>query len=270
MGLLSGKKAFIFGVANDMSIAWGIAKALHAEGAELGFNFLGEALEKRVRPLAESVNASLILPCDVSKDSEIEALYKEVEKKWGKFDILIHCIAFANRDDLKGAFVNTSRAGFALALDISAYSLIAISKPAVPLLNPGASIIALTYYGSVKVIPNYNVMGVAKAALEANVRYLAYDLGPKDIRVNAISAGAIKTLASSAVGGIKSMLKASEDMTPLKRNVDKDEVGKTAVYLASDWASGVTGDILYVDAGANIVGMNLDIKKPEDAPPAAK
>ncbi|HEY5038090.1 MAG TPA: SDR family oxidoreductase, partial [bacterium] len=159
MGLLSGKKAFIFGVANDRSIAWGIAKAFHAEGAELGFNFLGEALEKRVRPLAESVGSKLILPCDVSKDTEIEALYKEVEKTWGKFDILIHCIAFANKDELSGAFSNTSRSGFHLAMDISAFSLIAITKPAVPLLNDGGSIIALTYYGSEKVIPNYNIMG---------------------------------------------------------------------------------------------------------------
>ncbi len=267
MGLLTGKKAFIFGVANDMSIAWGIAKALHAEGAELGFNYLGEALEKRVRPLADSVGSKLILPCDVSKDEEIAALYKEVEKAWGKFDILIHCVAFANKDDLKGTFTNTSRAGFHLALDISAFSLLAITRPAVPLLNDGASIIALTYYGSVKVIPNYNVMGVAKAALEAIVRYLAYDLGPKNIRVNAISAGAIKTLASSAVGGIKSMLKASEEMTPLRRNVSQDEVGSTAAYLASSWSSAVTGEVLYVDAGASIVGMNLDIKKEE--PPAA-
>src|SRR5665213_3008411 len=194
MGLLTGKKAFIFGAANDRSIAWGIAKALHAEGAELGFNFLGEALEKRVRPLAESLNAKLILPCDVAKDNEIEALYKEVEKAWGKFDILIHCIAFANKEELSGAFSNTSRAGFHLAMDISAYSLIAIPRPAVPLLNDGASIIALTYYGSEKVVPNYNVMGVAKAALEANVRYLAYDLGAKNIRVNAISAGPIKNI----------------------------------------------------------------------------
>ncbi|HVM32830.1 MAG TPA: enoyl-ACP reductase [bacterium] len=263
MGLLSGKKAFIFGVANERSIAWGIAKALHAEGAELGFNFLGEALEKRVRPLAESVNAKMILPCDVSKDNEIEALYKEVEKTWGKFDILVHCIAFANKDDLTGAFSNTSRAGFHLALDVSAFSLLAITRPAVPLLNEGASIIALTYYGSEKVIPNYNVMGVAKAALEASVRYLAYDLGPKGIRVNAISAGPLKTLAASAVGGIKSMLKAAEDMNPLKRNITQDEVGSTATYLASSWASGVTGEVLFVDAGANIVGMHFDEKKAE-------
>ena len=266
MGLLSGKKAFIFGVANERSIAWGIAKAFHAEGAELGFNYLGEALEKRVRPLAESVNAKLILPCDVAKDGEIEALYKEVEKAWGKFDILVHCVAFANKDELSGAFSNTSRAGFHLAMDISAYSLIAIARPAVPLLNEGGSVIALTYYGSQKVLPNYNVMGVAKAALEASVRYLAYDLGAKGIRVNAISAGPIKTLASSAVGGFKNMLKAAGEMTPLKRNVSQEEVGSTAVYLASPWASGVTGDILYVDAGANIVGMHFDEKKEEGSP----
>jgi enoyl-[acyl-carrier protein] reductase I len=268
MGLLTGKKAFIFGVANDRSIAWGIAKALHAEGAELGFNYLGEALEKRVRPLAESLNAKLILPCDVAKDNEIEALYKEVEKAWGKFDILIHCIAFANKEELSGAFSNTSRAGFHLAMDISAYSLIAITRPAVPLLNDGASIIALTYYGSEKVIPNYNVMGVAKAALEANVRYLAYDLGSKNIRVNAISAGPIKTLAASGVGGFKSMLKTAGEMTPLRRNVSQDEVGATATYLASNWASGVTGEVIFVDAGANIVAMNIDVK--EEAPAAPK
>lgn len=269
MGLLTGKKAFIFGVANDRSIAWGIAKAFHAEGAELGFNFLGEALEKRVRPLAESVGSKLILPCDVSKDEEINALYKKVAETWGKFDILIHCIAFANKDELSGAFYNTSRAGFHLALDVSAYSLTAITRPAVPLLNEGGSIIALTYYGSEKVIPNYNVMGVAKAALECSVRYLAYDLGPKAIRVNAISAGPLKTLAASAVGGIKTMLKASEEMNPLKRNITQDEVGTTATYLASSWASGVTGEVLYVDAGANIVGMHFDEKKQEGSPASA-
>jgi len=267
MGLLSGKKAIIFGVANDRSIAWGIAQAFHQEGAELGFNFLGEALEKRVRPLAASVNAKLVYPCDVSKDDQIDAFYKEVEKAWGKFDILVHCIAYANKEELANPFSTTSRAGFQLALDISAYSLIAITRPAIPLLNPNASIITLTYYGSQKVIPNYNVMGVAKAALEASVRYLADDLGKKGIRVNAISAGAIKTLAASGVGGFKTMLKTSEGLTPLKRNVSQEEVGKTATYLASDWASGVTGDILYVDAGANVIGMRFDEKKDES--PAA-
>ena len=266
MGLLSGKKAFIFGVANDRSIAWGIAKAFHAEGAELGFNYLGEALEKRVRPLAESLGATLILPCDVAKDDQIESLYKEVEKTWGKFDILVHCIAFANRDELSGAFSNTSRAGFHLALDISAYSLVAITRPAVPLMNEGGSIIALTYYGSEKVIPNYNVMGVAKAALECSVRYLANDLGSKGIRVNAISAGPIKTLAASAVGGLKSMIKTAGEMTPLRRNVSQDEVGTTATYLASSWASGVTGEVIFVDAGANIIGMYFDEKKAEGTP----
>jgi len=266
MGLLSGKKAFIFGVANDRSIAWGIAKAFHAEGAELGFNYLGEALEKRVRPLAESVDAKLILPCDVSKDDQIDSLYKQVEKVWGKFDILVHCIAFANKDELAGAFSNTSRAGFHLALDISAYSLIAIARPAVPLLNPGGSIITLTYYGSEKVIPNYNAMGVAKAALESSVRYLAYDLGSQGIRVNAVSAGPIKTLAASGVGGFKAMLKTAGELTPLRRNVTQDEVGATATYLASAWASGVTGEVIYVDAGANIVGMHFEEKKEEGNP----
>jgi enoyl-[acyl-carrier protein] reductase I len=268
MGLLSGKKAFIFGVANDRSIAWGIAKAFHAEGAELGFNFLGEALEKRVRPLAESVGAKLILPCDVSKDTEIESLYKEVEKAWGKFDILVHCIAFANKEELSNPFSTTSRAGFHLAMDISAYSLVAITRPAVPLLNEGGSIITLTYYGSEKVIPNYNIMGVAKAALECSVRYLAADLGAKGIRVNAISAGPIKTLAASGVGGFKTMLKTAGDMTPLKRNVSQDEVGNTATYLASPWSSGVTGEVIYVDAGANIIGMHFDEKKEEGPAPA--
>jgi enoyl-[acyl-carrier protein] reductase I len=266
MGLLSGKKAFIFGVANERSIAWGIAKALHAEGAEIGFNYLGEALEKRVRPLAESLGSKLILPCDVSKDDQIEALYKEVEKAWGKFDILVHCVAFANREELSGSFTNISRAGFHLALDISSYSLIAITRPAVPLLNEGASIMALTYYAAEKVIPNYNVMAIAKSALECCVRYLAYDLGGKNIRVNAISAGPIKTLAASAVGGLKSMLKTAGEMTPLKRNVSQDEVGATATYLASSWSSGVTGEIIYVDAGANIVGMYFDEKKEEGTP----
>lgn len=269
MGLLSGKKAFIFGLANDHSIAWGIARAFHAEGAELGFNYLGEALEKRVRPLAESVGATLVLPCDVSKDEQIDALYAEVAKKWGKLDILVHCVAYANKSDLGGAFSNTSRAGFGLALDISAYSLIAITRPAIPLMKDGGSIIALTYYGSVKVAPNYNVMGVAKAALESSVRYLAYELGPQNIRVNAISAGAIKTLAAAGVGGFRTMLRIAGETSALKRNVTQEEVGSTAVYLASPWSSGVTGETLYVDAGANIVAMSVIEKEKKDDAPAA-
>ncbi|MES2201261.1 MAG: enoyl-ACP reductase [candidate division FCPU426 bacterium] len=264
MGLLDGKKALIFGVANERSIAWGIAKALHREGAELGFTFLGEALEKRVRPLAESVNSRLVEPCDAGNDAQIAAVYETLAKTWGKFDILIHAIAFANRVDLEGEFVNTSRDGFHLALGVSAYSLVAITRPALPLLNEGASIITLTYYGSDKVSPNYNVMGVAKAALESSVRYLAADLGPKGIRVNAISAGPIKTLAASGISGFKEKLKMAAASTPLRRSVSADEVGNAALYLASPLSSGVTGEIHFVDAGANIMGEN-PVKKEEPA-----
>jgi enoyl-[acyl-carrier protein] reductase I len=264
MGLLSGKKAMIFGVANERSIAWGIAQALHREGAELGFTFLGEALEKRVRPLAASVNSPLVLPCDAGDDAQIAAVYEAVAKIWGKFDILVHAIAFANKEDLEGAFYNTSRAGFHLALGVSAYSLIALTRPAVPLLNAGGSIMALTYYGSDKVSPNYNVMGVAKAALESSVRYLAADLGPIGIRVNAISAGPIKTLAASGISGFKDKLKLAALSTPLRRTVTQDEVGNAAVYLASSLSSGVTGEVHFVDAGANIMG-EAPVKKEETA-----
>jgi enoyl-[acyl-carrier protein] reductase I len=261
MGLLTGKKALIFGVANDRSIAWGIAEALHREGCELGFTFLGEALEKRVRPLAQSVGSKLVVPCDATKDEEIEAVYKEVAKTWGKFDILIHSMAYARREDLDGTFVDTSRAGFALAMDVSAYSLVAITRPAVPLMNAGGSILALTYYGSEKVMKNYNVMGVAKAALEACVRYLAADLGPKGLRVNAISAGPIKTLAASGVGGFRAKLRLASLSAPLLRTVSQEEVGNSALYLCSTMASGVTGEIHFVDAGVNIMGESA--KEPE-------
>jgi enoyl-[acyl-carrier protein] reductase I len=259
MGLLTGKKALIFGVANERSIAWGIAEALHREGCELGFTFLGEALEKRVRPLAESVGSKLILPCDVTKDDEIAAVYEKVEKTWGKFDILIHCLAFAKREELAGAFVNTSRDGFALALDVSAYSLVAITRPAVPLLNPGGAILALTFYGSEKVMKNYNVMGVAKAALESCVRYLAADLGPQDIRVNAISAGPIKTLAASGVTGFRAKLHLAELSAPLRRTVSQQEVGNSALYLCSSLSSGVTGEVHFVDSGVNIMGESAQL-----------
>jgi len=264
MGLLSGKKALIFGVANDRSIAWGIAQALHREGAELGFTFLGEALEKRVRPLAASVGSSLVLPCDATKDEEIAAVYAEVAKVWGKFDILIHAMAYARKEDLEGAFMDTSRDGFLLAMNVSAYSLLAVTKPAVPLMNVGGSILTLTYYGSDRVMPNYNVMGVAKAALESSVRYLAADLGPLGIRVNAISAGAIKTLASSGIAGIRAEIKLSEQASPMRRNVTQDEVGNSALYLCSDLGSGVTGEIHFVDNGVNIMG---EVKAKEE--PAA-
>jgi enoyl-[acyl-carrier protein] reductase I len=264
MGLLDGKRALIFGVANERSIAWGIAQAFHREGCELGFTFLGEALEKRVRPLAASVNSRLVLPCDAGNDEQIAAVYKGVAETWGKFDILVHAIAFANKVDLEGDFVNTSRDGFHLALGVSAYSLVAITRPAVPLLNEGGSIMTLTYYGSEKVSPNYNVMGVAKAALESCVRYLAADLGPKGIRVNAISAGPIKTLAASGISGFKDKLKMAAQNTPLRRTVSQDEVGNAGLYLASHLSSGVTGEIHFVDAGANIMG-ELVVKKDEGA-----
>ncbi len=254
MGLLTGKKALIFGVANDRSIAWGIAEALHREGCELGFTYLGEALEKRVRPLAASVGAKLVVPCDVTKDAEIRAAFETARATWGNFDILVHSLAFAKREELDGDFVNTSRDGFALALDVSAYSLVALCREALPLLNPGGAVLALTFYGSDKVMKNYNVMGVAKAALEACVRYLAADLGPKGIRVNAISAGPIKTLAASGVAGFRAKLRLAELSAPLRRTVTQQEVGNSALYLCSPLASGVTGEVHFVDSGVNIMG----------------
>jgi enoyl-[acyl-carrier protein] reductase I len=255
MGLLSGRKGIIFGVANDKSIAWGIAQALHQEGAELAFTYAGEALEKRVRPLAESVGSKLILPCDVTKDDQIQSVFEKLRERFGSLDLLVHAIAFANRDDLKAEYMNTTREGFRIAMDVSVYSLTVLTRHAAPLMEgrPG-SIITMTYYGAEKVIPKYNVMGVAKAALEASVRYLAADLGPKGIRVNAISAGPIRTLASAGISGFLDMLHHAEEKAPLHRNVTTDEVGRTALYLASDLSSGVTGEVLYVDAGYNIVG----------------
>jgi enoyl-[acyl-carrier protein] reductase I len=253
MGLLDGKKAFVIGVANERSIAWGIAKAMADEGAEIGYTYLNEALEKRVRPLAEKTGSTLILPCDVGSDKDIARTFKEVEKAWGKFDILIHAVAFANKADLERRFVETERAGFALALDISAYSLVACTRAALPLLNSGASVLTLSYYGAVKVSYFYNVMGVAKAALESCVRYLAADLGEDNIRVNAISAGPIKTLAASGIKGFKEKLRLAGEAAPLKRNVTIEEVGKAGLYLASDLSSGVTGQIIYVDGGTSIL-----------------
>jgi enoyl-[acyl-carrier protein] reductase I len=256
MGLLDGKKAAIFGVANERSIAWAIAEAFHAEGAELAFTYAGEVLEKRVRPLAEGIGSQLILPCDVTKDEEIDKVFAELGRKWGGLDILIHAIAFANKEDLSHSYLQTSRAGFHLAMDVSAYSMVALARSAAPLMEGRQSaILTLTYMGSERVIPNYNVMGVAKAALEASVRYLAYDLGPKGIRVNAISAGPIRTLAAAGISDFKSMLHYVADKSPLKRNIDAAEVGKTALYLCSSWGSAVTGEVVHVDAGYNIMGM---------------
>ena len=257
MGLLDGKKALIMGLANDHSIAWGIAQALHSEGAELGFTYVGDALERRVRPLAESLGSTLIEPCDVQSDQAIEALIGRVREIYGSLDIIIHAIGFANKEELSGPYLNTSRAGFQLALDVSAYSLTAVVKAAQGLLNPNASIVTLTYHGSQQVAQNYNVMGVAKAALEASVRYLANDLGPRGIRVNAISAGPIRTLAASGIAGFRTMHKQFASVAPLRRNVTIDDVGKAALWLCSDWASGVTSETIYVDAGFHNISVTL-------------
>jgi len=255
MGLLDGKKAAIFGVANDRSIAWAISEALHVEGAELAFTFAGEILEKRVRPLAEGIGAKIILPCDVTKDDEIEKVFATLKQEWGGLDIMIHAIAFARKEDLGNPYVQTSRHGFHLAMDVSAYSMVALARPAAALMEGRrGSMLTLTYMGSERVIPNYNVMGVAKAALEASVRYLAHDLGPKGIRVNAISAGPIRTLAASGIADFKEMLHHVSARAPLKRNIDAEEVGKTALFLCSDWGSAVTGEVLHVDAGYSIMG----------------
>ena len=256
MKLLEGKRAAIFGVANDRSIAWAIAEAFHAEGADLAFTFAGEMLEKRVRPLAEGVGSKIILPCDVTKDEEVEKVFATLKQEWGGLDVLVHAIAFANKEDLSNPYAQTSRAGFHLAMDVSAYSFVALARHAAPLMEGrNGSIVTLTYMGSEKVIPNYNVMGVAKAALEASVRYLAHDFGPKGIRVNAISAGPIRTLAAAGISDFKTMLHHVAERAPLKRNIDAEEVGKTALYLCSDLGSAVTGEVLHVDAGYNIMGM---------------
>jgi len=255
MTLLAGKKALIFGVANDHSIAWGIAKALHEHGCEVGFSSIEMMLEKRVRPLAESIGSKFVEPCDVQSDEQIARVFQRWEDQFGQLDILVHALAFAKREDLEGKFVDTSREGFALALDISAYSLVAISRPASRLMPTGGSIMTLSYYGAEKVVANYNVMGVAKAALEASVRYLANDLGPQNVRVNAISAGPIRTLAASGVANFKKMYGMFPDITPLRRNMTLEDVAGTAVYLASDLSSGVTGETIYVDGGFNVLGV---------------
>ncbi len=253
--LLAGKRALIFGVANERSIAWGISEALHSAGARLGFTYQGETLEKRVRPLAEGIGADMIVPCDVTNEAQVKEVFQQAAATWGGIDILIHAIAYANREDLEGRFVDTGRDGFLKAIEISAYSLVSLAREAAPLMKDGGSIVTLSYYGAEKVVPNYNVMGVAKATLEASVRYLAADLGPDGIRVNAISAGPIKTLAASGVRGFRGMLGTAEERAPLRRNVTQQEVGHTALYLCSDWGAGVTGETLYVDSGYHIMGM---------------
>lgn len=265
MKLLEGKKALIFGLANKRSIAWGITQALHAEGAEIGLSYGIPQLEKRVMPLAATIDAQFVEMCDVSSDQEIDTLFEKAAAHFGTLDILVHSVAFAPSEELEGRFVNTTREGFRLALDISAYSLVALAQRALPLMPQGGSIICMTYYGAEKVVPHYNVMGVAKAALEASMRYLAAELGPQNIRVNAISAGPIKTLAAAGIAGFRKMLGYVGERAPLRRNVDQDEVGKTALWLCSDLSSGVTGEVIFVDAGYNILGMPEPPEKWESA-----
>jgi enoyl-[acyl-carrier protein] reductase I len=260
MGLLDGRNALIFGVANDHSIAWGIAKALHDEGATLGFSSVESLIEKRVRPLATSIGSTFVEPCDVQSDEQIAAVMAKWKAAYGEIDILVHALAFAKREDLDGEFASTSRDGFALAMDISTYSLVALVREARPLLHPGSSVLTLTYYGAEKVVAHYNVMGVAKAALEASVRYLAADLGPEGVRVNAISAGPIRTLAAAGIAGFKRMYGSFAEVTPLRSNITIEDVGKTAVWLASDLSSAVTGEVIYVDGGFNILGVPLAVE----------
>ena len=255
---LTGKNALVTGIANNRSIAWGIAQQLHKAGANIGISYLPDErgkMEKKVAELVAPLNPSLFVPCNVQSDEQIKATFDTISDKWGKLDILIHCLAFANKEDLTGGFSDTSRAGFNQALEITTYSLAQLSGAAKPLMTQGGSIVTLTYLGGVRAIPNYNVMGVAKAGLEMSVRYLAAELGSQNIRVNAISAGPIRTLASSAVGGILDMIHHVEEVAPLRRTVTPLEVGNAAAFLCSDLASGITGQILYVDGGYEIMGM---------------
>ncbi len=261
MGLFDGKTALIFGVANARSIAWGIAQALHREGCELAFSYGVPPLERRVRPLAESVGAKLIEECDVTDDAAVERVFLRAKEVYGTIDVLVHSLAYADRDDLSGRFLDTSREGFKMALDVSAYSLVALTRAAVPLMPNGGSVLTMTYYGSEKVSPHYNVMGVAKAALESCVRYLANDLGPQGIRVNAISAGPIKTLAASGVAGLGKLLRYSEKTAPLRTLVTPEDVGNAALWLLSDWSRAVTGGVVYVDAGWNIMGLTVPFEE---------
>jgi enoyl-[acyl-carrier protein] reductase I len=256
MGLLEGRLGLVFGVANKRSIAWAIAQAWHREGARLAFTYQGERLKDNVEELAGAFGpGTLILPCDVGQDADIERVYAEMGAKFGKLHLLLHSVAYAPKEALEGSFLNTSRDAFRIAHDISAYSLVAVSRAAAPLMTDGGSIIAMTYYGAEKVIPHYNVMGVAKASLEASTRYLAHDLGPRKIRVNCISAGPMNTLAARGVSGFLGMLKHYEKKAPLKRNVLPEELGATGVFLASDGAAAITGQVLYVDSGYQIMGM---------------
>jgi enoyl-[acyl-carrier protein] reductase I len=259
--LMQGKRGLIMGVANDRSIAWGIARAVAAQGAEVAFTYQGEALEKRVRPLAESVGSTLVLPCDVADDPSMDAAFAAVEKAWGKIDFLVHAIGYADKQFLRGRYLDTPRAAFLQAMDISCFSFVAVGQRAAALMQAGGSLLTLSYLGAERVTPHYNVMGVAKAALEASVRYMATDLGERGIRVNAISAGPIKTLAASGIGDFRYILRWNQYNAPLRRNVTIEDVGGSGLYLLSDLASGVTGEVHHVDSGYHVVGM-----KNPDAP----
>ncbi len=260
-GLLAGKRGLIMGLANDKSIAWGIAQACHEQGAELAFTYQGEALGKRVKPLAEQVGSDIVIPCDVSEDASIDAAFDELRTSWGTLDFLVHAIGFSDKSELRGRYVDTSAANFQMTMNISVYSFTAVAQRAEKMMDAGGSMLTLTYFGAERVMPHYNVMGVAKAGLEASVKYMAMDLGPRNIRINALSAGPIKTLAASGIGDFRYIMKWNELNAPLRRNVNQTEVGKSAMYLLSDLSSGVTGEIHHVDAGYNVVGM-----KAEDAP----
>jgi len=254
-GVMKGKRGLIMGVANDRSISWGIAKACADAGAELAFTYQGEALERRVKPLAESVGSNLLMECDVTDDASVDAAFKRIEDEWGSIDFVVHGIAFSDKNELDGMYLDTTRANFLKTMDISVYSFTSVAQRAVPLMNEGGSLLTLTYYGAEQVMPHYNVMGVAKAALEASVRYLASDVGKDGIRVNAISAGPIKTLAASGIGDFRFILKWNELNAPMKRNVTINDVGNSGIYLLSDLGSGVTGEVLHVDSGYHTVGM---------------
>jgi enoyl-[acyl-carrier protein] reductase I len=257
MALLEGRTGIVYGVANKRSIAWAIAQALSREGMRLAFTYQGERLKENVESLVESMPGSLLLPCDVTNDAEIDAVYAEVDREFGRLDVLLHSVAFAPKEDLENDFVRTSRDGFKLAHDISAYSLVALTRAAMPLFekNNGGSVLALTYYGAEKAVEGYNLMGVAKASLEASVRYLAANLGPKNVRVNAISAGPVNTLAARGIKGFTGMLKHHAERAPLRRNVELDEIGNAGLFLLSDMSSAITGEVMFVDCGYNVVGL---------------
>jgi enoyl-[acyl-carrier protein] reductase I len=261
MGIMDGKRGLIMGVANKQSMAWGIARACSEQGAEMAFSYQGDALKKRVGPLAESIGCDTILECDVTSEESMDKLFSDLENKWGKIDFVVHAIGFSDKNELRGRYVDTTAENFRMTMDISVYSFTAVAQRAEKIMNEGGSMLTLTYYGAEQVMPHYNVMGVAKAALEASIKYLAEDLGKDGIRVNAISAGPVKTLAASGIGDFRYILKWNELNSPLRRNINIDDVGKSAMYLLSDLSSGVTGENLHVDAGYHVVGM-----KAVDAP----